>query len=197
MNGYAEITILRGLTYRINGAYAQIDRSEWQKYATKGEEFNDYYYSDDNSYERIKSKSKRDNNGGKSKREIVNRAAEKQNKEIMYNEWKNNNPLGLKREFNAQYKAKHVKVTETQLKGIMSEEKTRRKAEVENMLADPNSKYHRMADRVREFFENKRDENKFNQEGRQLRRSKRIEEQKIPEIKAKRHRGNFFKTKEK
>ena len=65
----------------------------------------------------------------------------------------------------------------------MSEEKTRRKAEVENMLADPNSKYHRMADRVREFFENKRDEKKFNQEGRQLRRSKRIEEQKIPEIK--------------
>ena len=115
----------------------------------------------------------------------------------MYNEWMNNNPLGLKREFNAEYKAKHVKVTERQLKGLMSEEQTRRKAEVENMLADPNSKYHRMADRVREFFENKRDEIKFNQEGRQLRRSKRIEEQKIPEIKAKSHRGNFFKTKEK
>ena len=131
----------------------------------------------------------------KARERIVNREAEKQNKEIMFNEWRNNNPLGLKREFNAEYKAKHVKVTETQLKGLMSEEKTRRKAEVETMLADPNSKYHRMADRVRGFFENKRDEKQFNQEGRQLRRSKRIEEQKIPEIKAKRHHGNFFKSK--
>ena len=34
----------------------------------------------------------------------------------MYNEWRNNNPLGLKREFNTEYKAKHVKVTERQLK---------------------------------------------------------------------------------
>ncbi|HMF72078.1 MAG TPA: SusC/RagA family TonB-linked outer membrane protein, partial [Flavitalea sp.] len=57
MSGYAEITILRGLTYKINGAYAQIDRSEWEKYSAKGEEFSDYYYSDDNSYSRSKNKS--------------------------------------------------------------------------------------------------------------------------------------------
>jgi hypothetical protein len=96
----------------------------------------------------------------------VKRKIAKEVKEVEYLKWREEHPLSSKKEFTVWYKEKlkahKLKpINEKKFQQFMEKNKNLRRDEIEAMAADPNSKYQKYFDRVREFFQNK-DKEKMN-----------------------------------